>query len=128
MLNKKNVIFLGIVIGSLFCLGIVRITRYMGIHKGGAILGYPVYVSSVTATVLISDSTGELTDYIIKNYQGNDVWIDEDSTVTTSGTEEGYRFELGETVSPQGRISSTVYGLSSGTSGTTCYILKCMDR
>ena len=91
-----------------------------GIAKGNANDGKKVIVGT-TAMILISTATMNINDYIIKNYGPYDIWIDSHSTVEVSGTNEGYRLEVGESISIHGDCDAMLWGKSL-TASSTIYV------
>ncbi len=110
-------------------------------NKGNAVDGYVCWVSSVgvkcqtdstfysTGTIVstIRPYQKQLTDVIIKNdgtSNLNPVWLDNSSTISTSGGTQGYKLNNGESISFGGKIKTNIYGRTqSGLSGAaTLYI------
>ena len=107
--------------GSIYAAIDVDVTSNL---KGGACDGYAVSVSSLTAATIMAAS-GLNTDWMMKNYGPYDVFIDSHAQVNISGTDQGYRFEVGEAIPMQGITRFSLYGkATAGSSNSTIYIFK----
>ncbi len=86
--------------------GVLFAAQDVTIHKGGESTFGAAYVSTTTATMLISSATSTTTDWLLKNYGPYDVWLDTYVAISTygviGGRKESYRLEAGETLSPEG--------------------------
>ena len=112
----------------MFLSGVCYAATDVYIHKGAAMKFGKIIVKEASGTVILSTASAlvdfDLSDCLIKNYGAYDIFLGSTTNVSTSGVGEGYRLEVGESISPEGILYGTPIWGRALTADCTLYYIK----